>query len=91
MPIYEYEPEDRDCLMCEGRIAILQSVDDESARYCPHCGLEISRVISKASIRLAKDVSAEQAAKMGFTTYRKLESGVFEKVGGEGDETLKVD
>lgn len=83
MPIYEYEPADHDCLMCSGRVAVIQAVDDEPLTYCPDCGLEVRRVISKASFKLSKG-NFDDAAKKGFTTFRKSEKGVWEKVAGEG-------
>lgn len=89
MPVYEYEPDDRECLICDGKVAILQEVGEEPARYCPHCGLEIKRIVSKASFSFAKDASPEEAAKKGFTVYRRLETGVYEKAAGEGVDVLK--
>lgn len=86
MPIYEYEPDDRECLMCEGRVEVLQAIDENPLRYCPYCGLEVRRVISKASIRVDKTPSAEVAAKKGFTTFRRAGRGVWEKVAGPGEE-----
>jgi putative FmdB family regulatory protein len=88
VPIYEYEPLDHDCLMCDGRIEVLQGVNDSPLQYCPYCGLPVRRVISSASIRIAKPVSAEQAAKRGMTTFRRLEKGRYEKVAGEGPNLI---
>ena len=82
MPIYEYEPVDRDCLMCEGRVEVLQAIKDEALDYCPYCGMEVRRVISKASIKVVKVPDAEAAAKKGFTTFRRAGKGVWEKVAG---------
>lgn len=83
MPIYEYEPDGHDCLMCDGRVAVIQGVNDEPLKYCPDCGLEVRRVISKASFKLSKG-NFDSAAKKGFTTFRKTEKGVYEKIAGEG-------
>jgi putative FmdB family regulatory protein len=96
MPIYEYEPEDRECLMCEGRVEVLQAVDDAPLEFCPYCGLGVQRVISRASIKVSRTPDAEAAAKKGFTTFRRAGKGVWEKVAGprepaKGDRVLNVD
>lgn len=97
VPVYEYEPDDRDCLMCEGRVEVLQGLEDEPLRYCPYCGLEVRRVISRASIQVRKGTDPESAAKKGFTTFRRGGKGVWERVAGpdetrpKGESVLNVD
>jgi putative FmdB family regulatory protein len=98
MPIYEYEPHERDCLMCEGRVEVLQGVSEEALRYCPYCGLEVRRVISRASVQVRTAVDPESAAKKGFTTFRRAGKGVWEKVASpeqdgpkpQGDKAMDV-
>jgi putative FmdB family regulatory protein len=98
MPIYEYEPVDRECLMCEGKIEALQRVDDPPLRHCPYCGMSIRRLISKAAIKIDKGTSPENAAKRGFSTFRRAGKGVWEKIAGPdnpapddgGDAEVKV-
>ncbi len=82
MPIYEYEPDDRDCLLCEGRVDVIQAIDEEALNTCPWCGLSVVRVISRASFNIRKSVDPVSAAKKGFSTFRKLETGKWEKVAG---------
>jgi hypothetical protein len=74
--------------MCDGRIEVMQGVNDAPLKYCPYCGLPVRRVISKASIKISKSVSAEQAARRGMTTFRRLEHGKYEKVAGEGPDMI---
>lgn len=88
MPVYEYEPDDRDCLMCEGRISVIQSIHDEPLKYCPSCGLEVKRVISRAVFKVAGAVPEDKASRKGYTTFRKAEKGIWEKVSGEGPDIL---
>jgi putative FmdB family regulatory protein len=83
MPIYEYEPVDHDCLMCEGKVSVIQGINEEPLTHCPDCGMPVRRVISKASFKLSKG-DFDQAAKKGFTTFRRSEQGVWEKIAGEG-------
>ncbi|MDX2065729.1 MAG: zinc ribbon domain-containing protein [Fimbriimonadaceae bacterium] len=85
MPIYEYEPDDRDCLMCPGRLQVIQSIHDEALRYCPDCGLEVKRVVSRASFKVTSGVDP---GSRGFTKWKRSEYGVWEKVTGDGPDYL---
>ncbi|HRF61079.1 MAG TPA: zinc ribbon domain-containing protein [Fimbriimonadaceae bacterium] len=89
MPIYEYEPIDYDCLICGGRFEALQGIHDEPLPFCPTCGLDCRRVISKASIKIATPTDADRAAKKGLTTFRRAEKGVWEKVAGPGVDVIQ--
>jgi putative FmdB family regulatory protein len=96
VPIYEYEPDDRECLMCDGKVEVLQGVNEEALKYCPYCGLEVRRVISQVSFQVDRTPSAEKAAKKGFTTFRRAGKGVWEKIAGPGgtgteERALNVD
>ena len=84
MPIYEYEPEDRDCLMCDGRVDVIQGLDEEHLKYCPSCGLEVRRVISRASFSMRMGPNSQKAADRGFTTWKRSGAGVWEKLAGAG-------
>lgn len=88
MPIYEYEPLDRDCLMCSGRVDVIQGIDEEPLAYCPDCGLSVRRVISRAAFRMARPSGADRAAQGGFSTWRRAEKGVWEKVAGPGVDVI---
>lgn len=85
MPIYEYEPVDRECLMCKGRVEVLQNIEDPPLTICPYCGLEVRRVVSRASIKVATAIDPESAAKRGFSTFRRSGKGTWEKVAGPAD------
>lgn len=88
MPIYEYEPVDRDCLICNGRVEFMQNISEKPLDYCPTCGLEVRRVVSRASIQLKKGVAADKAAERGFTTFKKVEKGKWERISGEGPDMI---
>lgn len=88
MPIYEYEPEDRDCLICEGRTEVMQGINDDPLKYCPTCGLEVRRVVSRVSFQLGREMNPEKASAKGFTTFKRVEKGKWEKVGGEGPDMI---
>lgn len=85
MPIYEYEPTEHDCLMCSGRVEVLQAIEDPALEFCPTCGLPVRRVISKASIaKHSSRVDYDKAARRGFTTFRRAERGKWERIAGDG-------
>ncbi len=91
MPIYEYEHEDPPGPMCEARFEALQSPQDPPLEYCPTCGLPAHRVVSRAAFKLNRAPTADQAAKKGFSTFRKAGGGVWEKIAGEGPDLLSKD
>jgi putative FmdB family regulatory protein len=84
MPIYEYEPLNHDCFICEGRVEALQGISDEPLTYCPTCGLEVRRVVSRASIKVSSGMTPERAAQRGFTTFKRSQKGTYERIAGEG-------
>jgi predicted nucleic acid-binding Zn ribbon protein len=88
VPVYEYEPLDHDCLMCEGRVDVIQGIREEALKYCPWCGLGVKRVVSRATIKLSETVQDDKAGKKGFTTFKRAEKGVWEKVSGAGPDVL---
>lgn len=86
MPIYTYEPVDRDCEICEGKLELLQAISDEPEKHCPHCGQAIRRVISPVNFALSNPTDYDKAAQKGFTTLRRVEKGKYERIAGpEGD------
>ena len=88
MPVYEYEPTGHDCLMCEGRVAAIQGVDEPPLKFCPDCGLDVKRVISRATFKIGGTALEDKNSRKGFTTFRRSEAGVWEKTAGEGPDVL---
>ncbi len=91
MPLYEYEPLDWDCLICQGRFEALQSASEEHLTHCPTCGMPCRRIVSKMQVKVAKYHGAEHAGTKGFTTYKKTSKGVWERIGGEGVDAIVGD
>jgi putative FmdB family regulatory protein len=87
VPIYEYEPLDRDCVICQGRVDVIQSVHEPALEWCPWCGLEVRRVISKASIKVRSE-ALKHSGERGFTTWRRAKKGQWEKVSGPGVDAI---
>jgi len=95
MPFYEYisqEPESG-CDYCSQPVTILQKIDDPPMVKCPYCGHAVRRMIS--SPNLATDTSRAPASgdveKAGFTQYRKIGKGVYEKSAGKGPDIISSD
>jgi len=88
VPVYEYEPTNHDCLMCEGRIAVIQGIREETLSFCPWCGLDVRRVVSRATIKVGGAAPDDKNSRKGFTTFRRAEKGVWEKVSGDGPDVL---
>jgi putative FmdB family regulatory protein len=88
MPIYEYEPDDRECLICNGRVEAIQGINDKPLEFCPTCGLEVRRVVSRATFKLSTSAGADKAASKGLSTFRRVEKGKWEKVAGPGVDMI---
>jgi len=91
VPIYEYEPDGHECFICSGRVEAIQAIGDEPLRFCPTCGLEVRKVVSKAAIKIARPSGAQRAADKGFTTWKRAEKGTWEKVAGGGVDYMVGD
>ena len=87
MPIYEYVPTIPVCGMCPDRFAVLQGASDAPLEACPFCGMDVRRVVSSSAFRVEKGVDA---ASRGFTTFKRSEAGVWEKIAGEGADVLEA-
>ncbi len=88
MPIYEYEPTGHDCLMCPNRVEVMQAVGAPALEFCPHCGLEVRKVVSRMSVGRDRAPRADVAGARGLTTFRKVEKGKWEKVAGPGVDMI---
>ncbi|HRQ65396.1 MAG TPA: zinc ribbon domain-containing protein [Xanthomonadaceae bacterium] len=90
MPIYEYQGEGG-CAKCSGRFELIGRVSDPDLDACPACGGPIRRIISPPNVvggdahRLGED----HVGKHGFTQYRKIGKGVYEKTAGKGPNVIK--
>ena len=89
MPIFEYVPDDRECLLCQGRIELLQNSSEQPYKLCPYCGLDVKKVVSAPAIIHSYKVDVEKAGKKGFTTYKKAEKGIYERIAGDGPSTIQ--
>lgn len=80
MPLYEYELCDGACRVCGGRFTLLRPVNARPLTHCPACKKPVRKVISSFSspVKL-KPTSISDAKKAGFTVYKKLGKGEYER------------
>lgn len=94
MPFYEYIcAEEQGCDHCRTGFTILQRLKDAQLTACPSCGHAVRRLISPPNVvsgkaHMLRPSSIEQA---GFTQYRKIGQGVYEKTAGKGPGVISAD
>jgi putative FmdB family regulatory protein len=93
MPIYEYAPIAASCEHCRGRFEALQRMADPELTACPECGQPCQRVISAPSIAVGGShlLKENHFSKHGFTQYKRVQKGKYEKTAGNGPDTLSGD
>ncbi len=93
MPIYEYVAKIEGCAICREGIEVLQRLSDPPLAACPECGATLERVLSAPQIVAgqAHVLRESHVAKHGFTQYRKVGKGKYEKTAGKGPPTISDD
>jgi putative FmdB family regulatory protein len=90
VPIYEYHPVSKtECDHCENGFDHLQKIDEEPLGICPECSAPIKKVITAVNLASpAPSLKEENISRHGFTQYRKVEKGVYEKTTGKGPQII---
>ncbi len=91
MPFYEYAPaDDATCDHCSSGFTVLQRLGEDSLETCPECGRAVRRVISAPHVvgGQAHRLQPSNIEKAGFTQYRKIGKGVYEKTAGKGPRVI---
>lgn len=97
MPFYEYalaEESDGGCSFCRVGFTVLQKLSEAPLTECPECAAPIRRIISPPSVISGKSHMLRESniEKAGFTQYRKIGKGVYEKTAGKkGPNIIKND
>jgi len=93
MPIYEYQPEgEQHCDFCRDGFDLLRKLKDPVLLSCPRCEAPVIRKISAPNLNTAgPSLSESNIEKHGFTQYRKVEKGVYEKTTGKGPDFISKD
>ena len=77
MPIYEYELCEGDCAVCGGKFTLRRPLSAAPLTHCPACKKPVRKVLS--SFNSPRTLSLSAAKKAGFTVYKRLGKGEYEK------------
>ena len=80
------------CDVCSGTFEVVQRMSEDALTKCPKCGGSIQRVIMAPNLNGAgtvKKPSADRLAKAGFTQYKRVGKGNYEKSFGSGPSSLQ--
>jgi len=87
MPIYEYKPAgDEKCPHCHDGFDQLQKLSEDHLTKCPVCGSACNRIISAPNVQSGQShrLKEDNLEKKGFTQYKKVGKGAYEKTAGKG-------
>ena len=80
MPLYEYELCEGRCESCGGQFSVPQTIDAAALTVCPSCLLPVRKIISLPNVpRITQPVSHIDAKKAGFTIYKRIGKGEYER------------
>ena len=90
MPIYEYQAAgDKGCDHCSSAFDVMQKIADEPLKFCPRCHNPVRRKISRPNLaNPTTSLSRENIENHGFTQFKKVEKGVYEKTAGKGPDFI---
>lgn len=94
MPIYEYiTATGPGCTHCQSGFSLLQRLSDPLVTVCPQCGEPVRKLISPPNVVSGKSHMLRESSieKAGFTQYRKVGKGVYEKTAGKGPGVISAD
>jgi putative FmdB family regulatory protein len=94
MPIYEYIcSSEHGCERCRQGFDRLQRLSDAELTACPACGSAVARRISAPSVVAGSAHQSKEShiEKHGFTQYRRVGQGVYEKTAGKGPNYISDD
>jgi putative FmdB family regulatory protein len=94
MPLHEYVPlEPPGCALCCYGFEIMQGLNDEKPTHCPACGGAIRHVLGATPtiVGQALVLREDNVARHGFTQYRRVGKGRYEKTAGKGPDTISGD
>jgi putative FmdB family regulatory protein len=90
MPIHEYAAAGKGCAYCEAHFDVLQKLHEPALASCPRCGAPVVRVLAAPSVVSggAHRLKESHLEKHGFTQYRRVGRGRYEKTVGKGPQYL---
>lgn len=93
MPIYTYRCVDEGCARCSEGFDLLQRLSDPELSVCPECGKPVRKQLSAPALAIggAHLLNEKRVGEKGFTQYRKIGKGVYEKTAGKGPNIIQGD
>jgi len=93
MPIYEYRPvSDASCEHCANGFEAMQKLSEAALSHCPQCGAAVQRQLSAPRIgKAGPSLEPSNLEKHGFTQYKRVGQGVYEKTAGKGPDVITDD
>ena len=90
MPIYEYHAcGQSSCDYCHQGFEKLEKLNQPRLDTCPHCGAPIKQKISAPNLHAGNNIlKTKNLEEKGFTQYRKVSKGVYEKSAGKGPQYI---
>ena len=91
MPIYEYAPTTPPgCALCCYGFEVMQSLSEPRLTLCPACGGAVQPVLGAPAtiVGQAHVLREAHVAKHGFTQYRRNGKGHYEKITGDGPDSI---
>ncbi len=80
MPLYEYELCEGDCAVCGGRFTLMRPLSAKALTHCPACKKPVRKVITGFNTPTKlKPLSITDAKKAGFSVFKKLGKGEYER------------
>ena len=93
MPIYRYQTTDTGCDHCAAGFDLMQKLSDAELTVCPNCSGPIRKVICAPSLAIGGShlLNEKKIGEKGFTQYKKIGKGVYEKTAGKGPDIISSD
>jgi putative FmdB family regulatory protein len=80
MPIYEYELCEGACKVCGGRFTLNRPLSAKPLTHCPACKKPVRKILSAFNTPTKlKPLSVTDAKKAGFSIFKKLGKGEYER------------
>jgi len=77
MPLYEYELCEGSCPVCGGKFTLRRPLSAKPLTNCPACKKPVRRIWS--TFNSPKSVSISDAKKAGFSVFKRLGKGEYER------------
>ena len=93
MPIYTYRCVADGCADCSEGFDLLQRLGDPELAACPKKGRPVQKQLSAPALAMggAHLLNEKRVGEKGFTQYRKIGKGVYEKTAGKGPNIIQGD